>query len=67
MINDFRDLNHGFVRARDGTVTTFDAPGAGAAFGEGTVPLGIDPAGVIMGYYTDAKRVNHGFLLQPGH
>ena len=27
---------HGFVRAPDGTITTFDAPGAGTGFGEGT-------------------------------
>ena len=49
---------HGFLRARDGTITTFDAPGAV----NGTSPSGINPAGAITGTYFDASFVGHGFL-----
>jgi hypothetical protein len=34
---------HGFLRAADGTITTFDVPGAGTSFFQGTQPLGINP------------------------
>ena len=60
---------HGFVRTSAGTITTFDAPGAGSAPGQrnnlqfqGTIPLGISPKGVIVGVYSDASFVNHGFV-----
>jgi hypothetical protein len=52
---------HGFLRATDGTITTFDAPGAVL----NTRALSINPAGAITGWYTDASGVNHGFLRQP--
>ena len=56
---------HGFVRAPDGTITTFDAPGAGTGSGEGTfveTPTGgINPAGEITGDSCDATTC-HGFL-----
>ena len=63
--NDGFDINHGFLRANDGTVTTFDAPGAGTGFVQGTAPLGITPGGVIMGLYIDVNNVDHGFLFVP--
>ncbi|SRR5713226_5265785 len=53
--------NHGFLRAPDGTFTTFDAPGA--VFG--TRPSSINPAGAITGSYTDASFGGHGFLRAP--
>ena len=53
--NDGFTINHGFLRARDGTVTTFDVPGAGTGFNQGTAPLCINPAGVIMGLYIDTN------------
>jgi hypothetical protein len=62
--NDPFTINHGFLRAKDGTVTTFDVPGAGSGFNQGTAPLGINAAGVIMGLYIDAKDGYHGFLLR---
>jgi hypothetical protein len=62
--NDGFTINHGFFRARDGTVTTFDVPGAGTLHGQGTAPLGINPDGVIMGLYIDANNLRHGFLLR---
>jgi hypothetical protein len=48
-------------------VTTFDAPGAGAAAGSGfgTFPTSINDGGTITGRYIDANNVNHGFLRSP--
>ena len=43
--NDGFTINHGFLRESDGTIVTFDAPGAGTGFNEGTAPLGITPRG----------------------
>jgi hypothetical protein len=40
-----------------GDFITFDPPGS--TF---TVPVGITPAGVITGYYTDKSGLQHGFL-----
>ena len=58
---DASSVNHGYVRAPDGTFTTFDAPSAGTSAGQGTVAFGINPAGG-MGYYVDGSYVTHGFL-----
>jgi len=49
---------HGFVRARDGTITTFDVPGA-----DGTRPNGINPNGTIMGFSIGASA--HAFVRIP--
>src|SRR4029450_216007 len=38
---------HGFVRDENGAVTTFDAPGAGTAAGEGTQSFASSPHGEI--------------------
>jgi predicted membrane protein len=62
---DYADASfvfHGFVRAANGTIITFDAPGAGTGPGQGTSAFGINPAGVIEGQYTDASNVPHGFV-----
>jgi hypothetical protein len=59
---DSSTVVHGFVRAKDGNITTFDATGAGTGIGQGTVPFSINPAGAIAGLYHDANNVNHGFL-----
>jgi hypothetical protein len=61
--NDGYGINHGFLRARDGTLTTLDVPGAGKRLNQGTVPVGITPGGVIMGVYIDTNYVRHGFLF----
>jgi hypothetical protein len=53
---------HGFLRAPDGTFTTFDAPSAGTGSNQGTFALAINTAGAITGYYLDANAVSHGFL-----
>ena len=42
---------HGFVRATDGGIISFDAPGAVY----GTNPVAITPQGSVVGTYTDGK------------
>ena len=63
--NDYYDINHGFVRTPDGTVTTFDAPGAGVGLFQGTLPTAINAAGFITGTYQDQNNIFHGFIRQP--
>jgi hypothetical protein len=53
---------HGFVRAADGAITTFDAPGAGTGAMQGTMGGSINPAGTIPGTYIDANSANHGYV-----
>ena len=57
---DSKFVSHGFLRALDGTFTTFDAPGAAAPFG--TTPIAINPAGTTAGGYYDGVVFFHGFL-----
>jgi hypothetical protein len=54
---------HGFVRSKQGTITTFDVPAAGTGPGQGTLPESNNTAGVIAGNYLDGNSVDHGFLL----
>jgi hypothetical protein len=66
---------HGFVRATDGTITTFDAPGAGTTptpgcgfvFGtcQGTVASATNPAGIAAGEYRNASDAHHGYVRAP--
>jgi hypothetical protein len=58
---------HGFVRATNGTITTFNAPGTGTlgALGPGDFEMGINTAGTVVGYYLDAGSVFHGYLFVP--
>jgi hypothetical protein len=63
---DASGVYHGDVRAPDGTITTFDAPGAGTGASQGTQAANINPAGAITGNYVDASAVAHGFLRAPG-
>jgi hypothetical protein len=62
---DSNKANHGFVRAPDGKITTFDPPYAGTGPGQGTIPQSINAAGAISGLYSDSNNVNHGFLRLP--
>lgn len=49
-------------QGQGGKLIEFDAPNAGTAPGLGTVAFANNNLGVIVGYYTDANIVPHGFL-----
>ena len=57
---DASSVQHGFVRAPNGTITEFDPPGS--VF---TDPNAINSVGAITGFYFDANFVGHGFLRTP--
>jgi len=50
---------HGFVRANNGAITSFDPPGS-----LGTIAKSINPDGVITGDYLDGG-VARGFVRSP--
>jgi len=58
---------HGFLRTPDGKFTSFDAPGADLTPGalNGTFPFAINDLGVVIGIYTDANYLPHGFIREP--
>jgi len=60
---EYSSGSHGFQRFADGTISTFDAPGAGTGPFQGTYPYAINNAGAIAGTVTDSSNVSHGFLL----
>jgi hypothetical protein len=60
------NVAHGYVRAADGTVTVFDAPGAGTSKNQGTFPSSINTGGVITGMFSDTNSVYHGFVRAAG-
>jgi hypothetical protein len=60
---DTNSIFHGYVRAANGTITTFDAPGVGTTgLFPGTAPTSMNAAGDIAGFYEDASGANHGFV-----
>jgi hypothetical protein len=62
---DGNNVNHGFQRLKDGTVTTIDVLGAGTAPGQGTQGENINAFGVIDGQYIDGSNVYHCFFFVP--
>jgi hypothetical protein len=68
---DANGVGHGFLRAPDGKVSSFNAPGAANVtpqapwYWMGTLPVSINDEGTITGYYIDANNVSHGFLYFP--
>lgn len=62
---DSNFVSHGIVRAADGTIVTFDAPGAGTSPFEGTGAISISPSGQVMGSYVDSNFTFHGFVRNP--
>lgn len=44
------------------TITTFDAPGAGTASGQGTFANGMNDSGNIVGFIRDPNGARHAFL-----
>ena len=57
----------GYLRAPDGSITPFDAPGAGSVADSfhGTYPTSINPSGWISGFIVDDGGVYHGFVRAP--
>jgi hypothetical protein len=53
---------HGFVRDSEGTITSFDGPGAGTTMGNGSVGEMINDAGTIPGVSLDNNGLNHAFI-----
>jgi hypothetical protein len=53
-------VEHGFVRTPDGTFTTIDFPGAFS-----TEVLAINPAGEIVGDFSNAVTFFQGFMRTP--
>jgi hypothetical protein len=62
---DASNVVHGFLRALNGHITTFNVKGAGTSSGQGTFPGANNPAGAIPGFYIDGSNVYHGFLRTP--
>lgn len=64
---DAASAHHGFLRAPNGAITTFDAPGASMAPYQGTFAVTINSAGVIAGTYVDANNLLliHRFVRSP--
>lgn len=46
-------------------IIPINPPGAGTSAGLGTQGPGINPAGAITGFYSDANNVMHGFVRTP--
>jgi hypothetical protein len=59
------NCQHGFVRARDGTITTYVVPGACCGSTAGIWAVNMNDKGAIAGNYTDSNGVWHGFLRLP--
>ncbi|HEX3944948.1 MAG TPA: hypothetical protein VHW69_12750 [Rhizomicrobium sp.] len=53
---DSSHVVHSFVRAADGTITTFDAPDS-----IGTYAMGMNKEGEIVGYFRDGSNKAHAF------
>jgi len=64
---DADGVGHGFQRIANGTVTSFDAPGAGTtgSLFAGTGVTAINAAGTIVGSYTDTNAAFHGYIYTP--
>jgi N-acetylneuraminic acid mutarotase len=74
VVGTYRDTScaqHGYIRAANGTITPFDAPGAdkspcsASGFGKnlcGTFFAASDAAGDLVGGFADANGIIHGFL-----
>jgi len=69
MDNSGNFVGHGLIRYPDGTLKSFEAPGAGTGTDQGTscpgCAAGLNQWGAIAGTYTDNNNVHHGFLRSP--
>lgn len=57
--DDSSGFDHGFLITTDGTITTFDVPGAVT-----TQPSGINAEGYVVGGYSTTSG-GHGFIMAP--
>jgi len=71
IVGSYIDANlvrHGYVRQPDGTFVSFDDPDAAqlptTSVSLGTAPRRINNSGAIVGLFTDAGGVRHGFVRQ---
>ena len=67
MYIDANNFAHGFVRSRDGKITTFDAPDASPQ-GLGTFVCEetcLSPQGAVTGFYFDSNDTVHGYVRAP--
>lgn len=62
MYVDGNAVRHGFVRATDGTFTTFDTPGAGSNPTLGTIAMSVNAGGTVTGFYIDSNQLSHAFV-----
>ena len=54
---------HGFFVSSNGTVTKFDAPGAGGGGAStGTFVTKMNAGGIVTGFFTGEDGVNHGYV-----
>lgn len=56
---------HGFLRTREGKITTFDAPGTTSGASAFTNPRSLDLEGTVVGALYDANNKVHGFRRTP--
>jgi hypothetical protein len=67
--NSANFVNHGLVRAPNGRLISYAAPGAGSGPSQGTncpgCSIELNASGVIAGIYTDSNTVFHGYLRSP--
>ena len=64
---DNNNVQHGFIRSPWGAFTSFDAPGAGTAAGEGTMVTlesGLNVQGETIGWSVVAPSTAHGFVRE---
>ena len=59
---DANNVSHAFIRSTNGTITTFDAPGAGTASGQGTYSWSINSSGAVTAVVVDSFGLQHGYL-----
>lgn len=71
VVGIYRDANlvrHGYLRQPDGTFISFDDPEAAqlplSDTNPGTDPRDINANGAVVGFYSDANGVRHGFIWQ---
>ncbi len=67
---DPNNVIHGFLRSPSGKFTSFDAPGAGTGYFQGTgcysdCPISLNDWGLLAGSYWDDNYNQHGYLRTP--